>query len=78
MRYAFPCNIVRDEEEQKATGREAYNVTFPDVPEAITGGWSWEESLDMAEDCLGVALSFYVDRRERKSQPPVLSPMVRS
>ena len=61
MRYAFPCEIVLDEEERIATGREAYTVTFPDVRGAITGGWSWEESLYMAEDCLGVALGFYVD-----------------
>ena len=69
MRYAFPCNIVLDEEEERATGREAYNVTFPDIPEAITCGWSWEEALEMAEDCLGVALSFYVDRREDIPSP---------
>ena len=29
MRYAYPCNIVRDEEEARETGREAYGVTFP-------------------------------------------------
>ena len=52
MRYAFPCDIVRDEEEEMATGREAYVVTFPDVPEAITGGWTWEGALEMAEDAL--------------------------
>ena len=73
MRYAFPCNIIRDEEEQRATGREAYNVTFPDIPEAITCGWSWEEALEMAEDCLGVALSFYVDRREDIPSPSPVS-----
>ncbi len=61
MRYAFPCDIVLDEEERMATGRKAYTVTFPDVRGAITGGWSWEEALYMAEDCLGVALGFYVD-----------------
>ena len=72
MRYIFPCDIIRDEEEEMATGREAYVVTFPDVPEAITGGWSWEEALEMAEDGLGVALSFYVDRRE---DIPVPSPL---
>ncbi len=72
MRYVFPCDIIRDEEEERATGREAYVVTFPDVPEAITGGWSWEEALEMAEDGLGVALSFYVDRRE---DIPVPSPL---
>ena len=56
MRYAYPCNIVRDEEEERASGREAYTVTFPDVYGANTGGWSWEEALEMAKDCLGVAL----------------------
>ncbi len=61
MRYAFPCDIVLDDEERIATGREAYGVTFPDVYGANTCGWSWEEALYMAEDCLGVALGFYVD-----------------
>ena len=64
MRYAYPCNIVRDEEEKRATGREAYNVTFPDVYGANACGWSWEEALEMAEDCLGVALSGYVKFHE--------------
>ena len=64
MRYAFPCNIVPDDEEKKATGIEAYTVTFPDVPEAITGGDSWEEALEMAEDCLAVALGMYVKAHE--------------
>ncbi len=73
MRYAFPCNIVRDEEEREATGREAYNVTFPDVYGANTGGWSWEEAVEMAEDCLGVALSFYVDRGEDIPAPSALA-----
>ena len=72
MRYVYPCDIVLDEEEKTATGREAYVVTFPDVPEANTGGWSWQEALEMAEDCLGVALSFYVDNRE---DIPVPSPL---
>ena len=48
MRYAYPCSIVRDEEEERATGRVAYTVTFPDVYGANTGGWSWEEALEMA------------------------------
>ena len=64
MRYAFPCNIVPDDEEKKATGIEAYTVTFPGVPEAITGGDSWEEALEMAEDCLAVALGMYVKAHE--------------
>ena len=48
-------------------------MTFPDIPEAITCGWSWEEALEMAEDCLGVALSFYVDRREDIPMPRPLA-----
>ena len=73
MRYAFPCDIVLDEEERKATGREAYVITFPDVPEAISGAWSWQEALEMAEDCLAVALSFYFDRNEDLPTPSPLS-----
>ena len=72
MRYAFPCDIVPDEEERIATGREAYGVTFPDVYGANTGGWSWEEALEMAEDCLGVALGFYVDANK---DIPIPSPL---
>ena len=73
MRYAYPCNIVRDEEEERATGREAYTVTFPDVYGANTGGWSWEEALEMAKDCLGVALGMYVKARENIPAPSPLA-----
>ena len=59
MRYAFPCEIVRDEED-----REAYVVTFPDVYGATTGGWSWKEALEMAQDGLVVALGMYVKAHE--------------
>ena len=72
MRYVYPCNIVRDEEEERATGREAYTGTFPDVYGANTGGWSWEEAVEMAKDCLGVALGMYVKARE---DIPALSPL---
>lgn len=60
MRYSYPCLIERDVEEFQVTGREAYVVTFRDVEPAITGGGSWTEAVDMASDCLGVALGFYV------------------
>ena len=64
MRYAYPCIVARDDEEERASGREAYTVTFPDVYGANTGGWSWEEALEMAKDCLEVALGMYVKARE--------------
>ena len=73
MRYAYPCNIVRDEEEQRATGREAYVVDFPDIDGAITGGWSWEGALEMAQDCLGVALDMCVKAREEIPAPSPLN-----
>ena len=67
MRYVYPCDIVFDEEGPMELGggevvnlTAGYSVTFPDVPEAITGGWSWEEALEMAEDCISVALGMYV------------------
>ena len=64
MRYVYPCNIVLDEAELQATGRVAFNVTFPDVYGANTCGWSWEEAVEMAADGLGVALGMYIDANE--------------
>ena len=72
MRYAYPCIIVRDDEEARTTGREAFNVTFPDVYGANTGGWSWEEALAMAEDCLVAALAAHVEVRSDIPVPSTL------
>ena len=69
MRYAYPCTILRDEDEARATGREAYTVTFPDVYGANTGAWSRQEAVEMARDCLGVALGMYVKAREAIPTP---------
>lgn len=69
MRYVFPCDIVHDEEELKTTGRVAFNVAFPDVYGANTCGWTWEEAIVMAEDCLGVALGMYMDAGEDIPHP---------
>ena len=69
MRYAYPCTILRDKDEARATGREAYTVTFPDVYGANTGAWSRQEAVEMATDCLGVALGMYVKAREEIPAP---------
>lgn len=58
MQYVYPCNLDLDTEEG-----EGYVVTFPDVPEAITGARTREESLVLANDALGVALAGYVHER---------------
>jgi antitoxin HicB len=69
MRYAYPCDIVRDPEEES----EAYVVTFPDVYGATTGGWSWDEAVEMAEDALAAALAMYVRAREDVPTPSPLA-----
>ena len=55
MRYAYPCDLVSYE-------RQGYGflVTFPDVPAAITGDQTREESLILAEDALICALGAYI------------------
>ena len=47
-------------------------MTFPDVYGASTGGWSWEEAVEMAKDCLGVALDMYIKAREDIPAPSPL------
>ena len=56
MRYAYPFHVCGNEHDG-----EGFVVTFPDVPEAITGGFTRETAVNMAEDCLTVALGGYVD-----------------
>lgn len=60
MDYAYPCILTPDEDERGT----CFVVNFPDVPEAITGARTREESLLLAEDALVVALSMYVDADE--------------
>lgn len=45
-----------------------YNVTFPDVPEAITFGEGIDEAVRMAQDALGLALY------NKDQQPKVTNP----
>ena len=53
MIYTYPCQLTPDE----GGGLVA---TFPDVPEAITGGSDRAETLRMAEDALATALAGYI------------------
>ncbi|MGJ3704668.1 type II toxin-antitoxin system HicB family antitoxin [Variovorax sp. AFSI2.2] len=44
---------------------DGFMASFPDIPEALTGGATREEALDMARDALVTALEFYFeDKRE--------------
>ena len=67
MQYAYPCNLIPDHEEG-----EGFVVTFPDVPEAITGARTRAESLFFAEDALVAILAVYVqEKREIPTPSPV-------
>ena len=56
MIYAYPCQLTSDEDEGVV-------ATFPDVPEAITGGRDRDEALALAEDAIAVALAGYVHEK---------------
>ena len=56
MIYAYPCQLTADEDGMIV-------ATFPDVPEAITGGRDRAEALAEAEDALAVALAGYVHEK---------------
>jgi antitoxin HicB len=51
---------------------DGITVTFPDIPEAITCGYSDEQAMEYAVDALESILSEYINRRlplPRPSQP---------
>ena len=56
MVYAYPCQLTPDEDGGLV-------ATFPDVPEAITGGKDQAEALAMAEDALATDLAAYVHQK---------------
>ncbi|HHQ6593933.1 TPA: type II toxin-antitoxin system HicB family antitoxin [Serratia fonticola] len=59
MRY--PVKFEHDE-----TG---WCVSFPDIPEALTGGDTREEALEMAQDALVTAFDFYFEDRRPVPMP---------
>lgn len=66
MIYAYPCHLTQDEDGVLV-------ATFPDVPEAITGGKNQAEALTEAEDALAVALAGYVHEKWDIPTPSVAS-----
>jgi len=70
----YPANIKPD--------GDGWKVSFPDIPEALTAGSTWEEALAMAKDALVSALDFYFDdkrvvpdpSRVKKGQVPIELP----
>lgn len=50
--FDFPALFVKED--------DAYVITFPDVPEAITQGENWEDAVYMAQDALRITLDAYI------------------
>ena len=59
--FIYPINIE--------TADDGVTVTFPDVPEAITCGDSYEDALIEAADCLDEAIAGRIDDNEDIPQP---------
>ncbi|MYA21170.1 MAG: type II toxin-antitoxin system HicB family antitoxin [Chloroflexi bacterium] len=62
MLYAYHCDLTPD-------GDGGLVATFPDVPEAITGGADRTEALAMAGDALVTALAGYVHEKREIPAP---------
>lgn len=56
---------------------QGYVVGFRDIPEAITQGDTLEEAIDMAEDALLTALSFYFEDNRNIPSPSPPAPSER-
>ena len=56
MLYAYPCQFTPVDDGSLI-------ATFPDVPEAISGGADRSDALAMAEDALATALAGYVHEK---------------
>ena len=59
MRYTFPCEIEGNEDDG-----DGFVAIFPDLQGAVTGGFTFKETIILAEDCLVVSLASYVDCQE--------------
>ena len=64
MRYTFPCDIEGNEDDG-----DGFVAIFPDLQGAVTGGFTFKETIILAEDCLVVSLASYVDCQEELPTP---------
>ena len=69
MRYAYPY-VVQPEPEG------GFFISFPDVPEALTGAETEADAPRMARDALLAALGFYTDAGRPVPVPSRGSPVV--
>lgn len=57
----FPALVEPDGDE--------WMVSFPDIPEALTGGATRDEAIELAKDALQTALEFYFDDKREIPEP---------
>jgi antitoxin HicB len=48
---------------------DGWLVTFPDIPEALSAGSTWEEAVAMAKDAIVTSLEFYFDDKREIPEP---------
>ena len=61
LRFSYPAYVVASD--------DGYAATFRDVPEAVTGGATYDEALRAAVDALAVALDGYIEGGQAIPQP---------
>lgn len=57
MKLYYPAIFLKEED-----GR--YSVSFPDVPEAITCGYDFENAVEMAKECLELCIKGRMEDNE--------------
>ncbi|CAN7725367.1 type II toxin-antitoxin system HicB family antitoxin [Variovorax sp. LjRoot290] len=59
--FSYPARVARD--------GDGYVVSFPDIPEALTGAKNREEAIELAADALTTAMDFYFEDRRQVPMP---------
>lgn len=62
--FSYPATIARD--------GDGFVMSFPDIPEALTGAKSRSEVLELAVDALTTAMDFYFEDRRTVPLPSPL------
>ena len=61
---SYPARIIHD--------GDGFMVSFPDIPEALTGAPTKEEAQELAADALLTAMDFYFEDRREVPPPSAL------
>lgn len=62
--FSYPARVTRD--------GDGFMVSFPDIPEALTGAKNRDEAIALAADALMTAMDFYFE--DRRPVPPPSEP----